>query len=62
MRDKRYGNTQYQQARALAKVRLREPALTDTVEDLVRFLRSEGLIDELELEGAMHPQALATIT
>ena len=62
MQDKRYGNTQYQNARPLAKVRLREPALTDTIENLVRFLRSERLIDELELEGAMHPQALATIT
>jgi thioester reductase-like protein len=62
MQDKRYGNTQYQNARPLAKVRLREPALTDTVENLVRFLRSERLIDELEPEGSMHPQALAIIT
>jgi hypothetical protein len=44
MRDKRYDNTQYRHARALAKIHLREPALTDTVEHLVRFLRSEGLI------------------
>jgi thioester reductase-like protein len=46
MRDKRYGNSRYRQARALAGVRLHEPALTDTVEHLVRFLRSEGLITE----------------
>jgi thioester reductase-like protein len=50
MRDKRYGNTQYRQARELAKVRLREPALTDTVDDLVQFLRSEGLINEADTE------------
>ncbi|SON61764.1 4-hydroxyphenylalkanoate adenylyltransferase [Mycobacterium simulans] len=46
MRDKRYDNTQYRQARALAEVRLREPALTDTVDDLVRFLQRERLITE----------------
>jgi thioester reductase-like protein len=51
MRDKRYDNTQYRQARALAKVGLREPTLTDTVEHLVRFLRSERLITEAEDEG-----------
>jgi thioester reductase-like protein len=62
MQDKRYDNTQYRNARPLAKVRLREPALTDTVENLVRFLRCERLIDELETEGGMHPLALATIT
>ena len=62
MQDKRYDNTQYRNARPLAKVRLREPALTDTVENLVRFLRCERLIDEFETEGAMRPQALATIT
>jgi thioester reductase-like protein len=50
MRDKRYDNTQYQYARALAKVRLHEPALTDTVDDLVRFLRRERLITEAEAE------------
>jgi thioester reductase-like protein len=50
MRDKRYDNTQYRQARALAKTRLREPALTDTVEHLVRFLREQGLITEGEAE------------
>lgn len=50
MRDKRYGNTQYQRARALADVRLREPALTETVDNLVRFLRSERLITEAEAE------------
>ncbi|MGO9928403.1 MAG: thioester reductase domain-containing protein [Mycobacterium sp.] len=60
MQDKRYGNTQYRNARPLAKVRLHEPALTDTVENLVRFLRCEGLIDELETEGATYPQALAS--
>ncbi len=51
MRDKRYDNARYRQARAGAKVRLREPALTDTVDDLVRFLRSEGLITEGEAEN-----------
>jgi thioester reductase-like protein len=51
MRDKRYGNSQYRHARGLAKVRLREPALTHTVENLVRFLRSEGLITEGEAEA-----------
>ncbi|WP_374022977.1 thioester reductase domain-containing protein [Mycobacterium sp. HNNTM2301] len=51
MRDKRYGNSQYQRARELASVRLREPALTDTVENLVRFLRSERLITEAEVEA-----------
>jgi thioester reductase-like protein len=35
---KRYDSSQYRHARALAKVRLREPALTDTVDDLVRFV------------------------
>ncbi|ORW06846.1 fatty acyl-AMP ligase, partial [Mycobacterium lacus] len=49
MRDKRYDNTQYRRARALAGVRLREPSLTDTVDDLVRFLRDARLItDETE--------------
>ncbi|TAM68066.1 thioester reductase domain-containing protein [Mycobacterium sp.] len=48
MRDKRYDNTQYRHRRGLAKVRLREPALTDTVDHLVRFLRSERLITEVE--------------
>jgi thioester reductase-like protein len=51
MRDKRYDNTQYRYARTLAKVRLREPALTDTVENLVRFLRREHLITEAETEA-----------
>ena len=51
MRDKRYDNSQYRHARALAKVHLREPALSDTVEDLVRFLRSERLITEAETEA-----------
>jgi thioester reductase-like protein len=51
MRDKRYDNTQYRQARALAKVGMREPALTETVENLVRFLRSERLITEAEDEA-----------
>ncbi len=50
MRDKRYDNTQYRQARALANVRLREPALAKTVEDLLRFLRSERLITDAETE------------
>jgi thioester reductase-like protein len=51
MRDKRYDNTQYRQARALAKVSLREPTLTETVEHLVRFLRRERLITEAEDEA-----------
>jgi thioester reductase-like protein len=51
MRNKRYDNTQYRYARALAKVHLREPALTDTVDNLVRFLRSERLITEAEAEA-----------
>jgi thioester reductase-like protein len=51
MRDKRYDNTQYRHRRAQAKVGLREPALTDTVDHLVRFLRSERLITEVEDEA-----------
>lgn len=51
MRDKRYDNSQYRQARTLAKVRRREPALADTVDDLVRFLRRERLITEAESEA-----------
>jgi len=50
MRDKRYDNTQYRHARELAKVHLREPALTDTVDHLVQFLRQERLIIEAEAE------------
>lgn len=50
MRDKRYDNTQYRHARELAEVRLREPALSQTVDDLLRFVRSEGLITEDETE------------
>ncbi len=50
MRDKRYDNTRYRHARTLANVRLREPALSATVDDLVRFLRDEGLITEGETE------------
>ncbi|OBA80737.1 fatty acyl-AMP ligase [Mycobacterium sp. 1164966.3] len=50
MRDKRYDNTQYRRARSLAKVRLSEPALGQTVDDLLRFVRSEGLISEAETE------------
>ena len=46
MRDKRYGNAQYRHARSLAKIQLREPALTETVDNLVRFLRSTGLITD----------------
>ncbi|MEB3984042.1 thioester reductase domain-containing protein [Mycobacterium sp. 663a-19] len=46
MRDKRYDNAQYRHARARAEVRLNEPALTETVDNLVRFLRSEGMITE----------------
>lgn len=51
MRDKRYDNTQYRHRRGLTKVRLREPALTETVDHLVRFLRSERLITEVEDEA-----------
>lgn len=51
MRDKRYDNTQYRHARALAKVGLREPALADTVDALVEFLRREQLITEAETEA-----------
>lgn len=51
MRDKRYDNAQYRYARALAKARLREPALTDTVDHLVQFLRQERLIIESEAEA-----------
>jgi nucleoside-diphosphate-sugar epimerase len=50
MRDKRYDNARYRQARARAEFRLLEPALTDTVDDLVRFLRNEGLITGRETE------------
>lgn len=50
MHDKRYDNTQYRHARALAKVHLREPSLNDTVDHLVRFLRQERLITEAEAE------------
>jgi thioester reductase-like protein len=50
MRDKRYDNTQYRRARSLAKVRLHEPPLAQTVDDLLRFVRSEGLISEAETE------------
>ncbi|OBH41783.1 thioester reductase domain-containing protein [Mycobacterium mantenii] len=51
MRDKRYDNTQYRHRRGLANVRLREPALTETVDHLVRFLRNERLITEVEDEA-----------
>jgi hypothetical protein len=51
MRDKRYDNTQYRSARALAKTRLQEPALTDTVDHFVHFLRQENLITVAEAEG-----------
>lgn len=51
MRDKRYGNSQYQHARGLVEVNLREPSLTETVENLVRFLRQERLITEAEDEA-----------
>jgi thioester reductase-like protein len=51
MRDKRYDNIQYRHARVKAKVRLREPALTETVENLVRFLRRQHLITEAEAEA-----------
>ncbi|OHV05296.1 fatty acyl-AMP ligase [Mycobacterium talmoniae] len=48
MRDKRYDNAQYRQARELAKVRTHEPALAETIDDLVRFLQRERLITEAE--------------
>ncbi|WP_163760878.1 fatty acyl-AMP ligase [Mycobacterium botniense] len=50
MQHKRYDNRCYRRARELAKVRLREPALTRTVDDLVRFLRRERLITEVDTE------------
>lgn len=50
MRDKRYDNTQYRHRRGLTDVRLREPALTETVDHLVRFLRNEQLITEVDEE------------
>jgi thioester reductase-like protein len=50
MRDKRYDNAKYRHARELAEVHLHEPALSDTVEDLLRFVRSERLITEDEAE------------
>ncbi|BBY08063.1 thioester reductase domain-containing protein [Mycobacterium noviomagense] len=58
MRDKRYDNTQYRHARALAKVRRREPALAETVDDLMRFLRQERLITEDE-RGVLDGDAVA---
>jgi thioester reductase-like protein len=51
MRDKRYDNTQYRHRRGLIDVRLREPALTETVDHLVRFLRNERLITEVDGEA-----------
>lgn len=51
MRDKRYDNTQYRHRRGLVPVRLREPALTETVDHLVRFLRTERMITEVEDEA-----------
>lgn len=51
MRDKRYDNTQYRRRRSQVDVRLREPALIETVDHLVRFLRSERLITEVEGEA-----------
>ncbi|HTX96655.1 MAG TPA: thioester reductase domain-containing protein, partial [Mycobacterium sp.] len=36
---KRYDNTQYRNARELADVRLHEPSLVETVDDLVRFVQ-----------------------
>lgn len=50
MRDKRYDNARYRQARDRADFRLREPALAETVDNLVRFLRGEGLIGQDEAE------------
>jgi thioester reductase-like protein len=44
MRDKRYDNTEYRKARALAKVDLHEPELTETVDNLVRFLRQTQMV------------------
>jgi thioester reductase-like protein len=51
MRDKRYDNRQYRKARELAEVRLREPALAETVDDLLRYVRQEGLVTETEAEA-----------
>ncbi|EUA34414.1 fadD29 domain protein [Mycobacterium xenopi 3993] len=58
MRDKRYDNIQYRRARALAKVRRREPALAETVDNLVGFLRRERLITEAE-RGSLGDDAVA---
>jgi thioester reductase-like protein len=60
MREKRYDNAQYRHARALAKVHLREPTLTDTVDDLVRYLRQERLITEDETEARAAEERTAT--
>jgi thioester reductase-like protein len=54
MRDKRYDNTQYRRARAQAKVHLHEPALTDTVDNLVRFLRRTQMISEAKANQGGH--------
>jgi thioester reductase-like protein len=50
MRDKRYDNTKYRYARGLANVRVHEPALGQTVDDLLRFVQGERLISEDETE------------
>ena len=44
MRDKRYDNTRYRHARSMAAVNYREPALADTVDNLVGFLRRAQMI------------------
>ena len=59
MRDKRYDNTQYRYARTLAKVRRHEPALTDTVDNLVQFLQREQLITEAKTRARYSSKSLA---
>ena len=46
MHAKRYNNEQYQQARTLAGVNIHEPALHETVNSLVGFMRGNNLIAE----------------
>jgi thioester reductase-like protein len=58
MRDKRYDNTEYRHARELAKVRMHEPPLTETVDNLVRFLRCERLVAEAG-RGSLGDDAVA---
>ena len=45
MREKRYNNTNYQAARRRSEHSVPEPALGDTMEWIIEFLRREGLVD-----------------